>query len=196
MPPTHDDPATRVRLDVQPDRAVYEPHPISDVTGDLPDQYRITIENEESYDGSEILTTVVCIDTDPDVVGGDSDYVARLQIHQRGNRAHLWHLHVNEDHRRQGIGTFLFNVFRDYVRRAPDTDRISGRIKDQGGTLDFLHTHGVPTDSLTITTVDVNDECYEAVTIGAGTAPPDLEVAEALEAFDGIPASRLLDTNE
>lgn len=161
-------------------------HRVEAVHGEPADEFHVDINNKE-YEG-KLLSASVSFYTAPDPRSDDTDYVAELEIQHRGDRAHLWTLHVAEAYRGRGIGTFLLELFAGYVEQA-DANRVSGRVKNNGDARAFLANRGFPEDELDVVRIDHGYNPYESVAIGAGTADPALEVAEALEEFDGIPAT-------
>lgn len=113
-------------------------------------------------------------------------YTEDGQVSLEGDRLHLFHLNVPEDIRRIGIGTILFNVFKEYSIEA-DYDKVSMRVAnsgakeffiDNGVNPDFLHTNkfpGASTDSVVLTT----EASMRRISNLAG-------IAETAEAMDGV----------
>jgi len=82
---------------------------------------------------------------------------------ESGNRLHMFHLEVPKDFRGKGIGSILFNAFKEYLVKA-NFNMVSIRVAN-GGTKEFfvnkgvndrfLHTHQFPgarNESVVLTT--------------------------------------------
>lgn len=159
--------------------------------------FNTAIYHDVVEDENHLLTTTVRVNSFPGVTADEVGYVGELQIKQLDNRAHLWDLDVNEEYRRNGVGTFLFDVFRAYVREA-DVNRVSGYIRNEGGAALFFREQGIPSNEMEIVpeTALPEGESGTAVAIGAGSTDPEIEAPQAFEQYDGFPASKLVTTPE
>jgi GNAT superfamily N-acetyltransferase len=137
-------------------------------------------------------------------VGMDEDFVSGVEVwvntedrkrsyiemKQRGDRLHMWHLHVHEDVRGLGLGGFLVDVFKKFANEC-GVSKISGRIGNHG-TKKFLSDNGFPEDRMFITELETSGgEGFSSVAIGPGSAKMDVEVAKALQTFEGFPIEEM-----
>ena len=100
-----------------------------------------------------------------EMIGGETDkpdlklphdppQVAEMNAHQthadsstdRRDGIHMQHMKVDEDWRREGIGAFLFDVYR--AAAVWLGERASGKIGTDGGTMEFLNQQGIPMGDL------------------------------------------------
>lgn len=112
-------------------------------------------------------------------VGPEDGPFALLEIttHMDSKRAHLFHLKVPKELRRQGIGTFLVKVFIQYVKEV-GYDKISGRITD-GNTEKFLDSVGFNEEYLHV--IYVKPLEHDSVFIGP---EGDIEMAKKTDSTE------------
>lgn len=95
------------------------------------------------------------------VQDSDGDIVGRVEVLNKGERLHIFHMRVKTTMRGMGIGTTLVKMMKSYIRNAP-YEKLSGRIGNHG-TKEFLIENGFNPEYLHKGEVPV--ESIEAVSV-------------------------------
>lgn len=169
-------------------------HPITEIdTERLSDEYKIAVINVYERTTVSVYTGELKprFEVPTDGINNDgTDVVGRVVIYQIGNRAHLWHLKTKEDHRGCGIGSFLMDVFEEYVRNAETVEKVSGQILNRGGAKSFLQSRGISPSVIDVVSIPYRD--VESVVFGSGSTEADINSSGSWEEFDGWSAAQYL----